>query len=433
MGAILTRRDFLKQMGLWCFVIGLAPLGLRGWAGGVGEALAATPPARRKRLVVIFLRGAVDGLNVVVPHGEPEYYDARPTIAIEARGQGGVLDLDGRFGLHPALSSILPLWQQRTLAFVHACGSPDPTRSHFDAQRFMECGTPGVITTADGWMNRLLGTLPGPHAPGQAVSLGPIEPKILRGPNTVANFPLGRNAGAPMPIDRPVIAAAFDELYNGDDPLSRAYRDGQAARQELLKDLQEEKKIADNGAPSPVGFAGETERLAKLLQQDPSIQLVFLDLGGWDTHINQGAEKGQLANHLKQLGDGLSSFVAALGPLYEDTLVLVMSEFGRTVHENGNGGTDHGHGNALWALGDGVRGGRIYGDWPGLATRNLYEGRDMAVTVDFRSVIAATLSSHMRLSAEQLRVIFPGLPASKLNAHDLSQLASRGPRPAAIG
>ncbi len=428
----LTRREFLKRMGLGLFWINLCSMGLLGWAAGLVEAAPELLPTRRKRLVVIFLRGAVDGLSVVVPHFESAYYDARPTIALEAGGSG-LLELDPRFGMHPGLVSLLPLWQQQTLAFVHACGSPDPSRSHFDAQRFMECGTPGVITTADGWMNRLLGVLPGPHTPTQAISLGPVEPQILRGPYSVANFPLGRQAGRAMPMDRPMVAGAFDALYNGDDPLSKAYREGQAARRMLLTDLQEEQKIADNGAPSPEGFAGNTDRLAKLLRQDDHIQLVFLDLGGWDTHVNQGAAQGQLANRLKQLGDGLASLTKGLGPLYDDTMILVMSEFGRTVRENGNGGTDHGHGNVLWVLGGGIQGGKIYGDWPGLTASRLYEGRDVAVTVDFRSVIAAALASHMQLTVEQLQGVFPGMPASKLGVHDLSKLAKRSPRLLTIG
>ena len=428
----LSRREFLRRLGWWTFTLSLMPLGLRGWAAGL-EELAPTGTGRRKRLIVVLLRGAVDGLSIVVPRFEPAYYDARPTIALDRNASGGLLDLDGRFGLHPSLGGIHPLWKDGKLAFVHACGSPDPSRSHFDAQRFMECGTPGVITTADGWMNRLLGVLPMPHGPTQAIGITRTQPQILRGALTTTNFPLGRQAEKALPIDRTLVAGAFDALYDGDDALSRAYQAGQQARRQLMEDLRAENRRADNGAPSPAGFATDTAQLAKLLAQDSNIQLVFLDLGGWDTHINQGSEKGQLANRLKQLGDGLANLAGGLGEAYADTLILVMSEFGRTVRENGNGGTDHGHGNVIWLLGGDIQGGKIYGDWPGLDETKLYEGRDLDVTADFRSVIGTLLAQHFRLSVEQLAAVFPGFPESKLFLRDLKKLALNSHRVLTVG
>ena len=408
----MQRRDFLQLVGAASATLTLLPFGRAGWA--------ATAPGAGggKRLVVVFLRGAVDGLNVVVPHGERAYYDARPTIAVP-RDAGGVVNLDGHFGLHPALRSLQPLWQQGSLAFVHACGSPDATRSHFDAQDYMESGTPGVKATSDGWMNRVLATLPGPHGPTEAISLGPTLPRILSGPMTVANLPLGRAAANPMPLDRPAVTAAFDKVYGGDDALSRAYRQGQEARKQLLGEMQSETQMADNGAPPPNGFPDDAARLARLIQQDGSIRLAFLALGGWDTHVNQGAGQGQLANHLQPLGEGLAGFAQALGPAWADTIVLVISEFGRTAHENGNGGTDHGHGNVMWLLGGAVRGGKVYGNCPGLATDALYQGRDLAVTTDFRMPIAAVLERHLRLSDQQLARVFPHMPATQ---HDLGML-----------
>ena len=356
---------------------------------------------------MIFLRGAVDGLNVVVPYRETAYYDARPTIAIPQPGKdGGALDLDGQFGLHPALASVLPLWQQGSLAFVHSAGSPDPTRSHFDAQDNMERGAPGVQTIHDGWMNRLLGSLAG-NNPLQAVNVGDLTPRILSGRMPVATLTLGRGAASPLPIDRPQVAAAFDRLYTKNDTLGQAYREGRVARKALLADLDTETKMANNGAPLASGFASDAQRLAHIMNKDPRVGLAFMALGGWDTHVNQGSSQGQLARNLEQLGKGLATLQTALGATYADTTILVMSEFGRTVHENGDRGTDHGHGNVMWVLGGNVQGGKVYGDWRGLSSDQLYQGRDLAVTTDFRDVIATVLERHLQLPPNKLSQILP--------------------------
>src|SRR5581483_1119302 len=363
----IGRREFVKIAAAASARVLL--LGTHGWV-----ARAATGDSSRKRLVVVFLRGAVDGLNVVVPYGDDAYYEARPTLAIPRRGDGAVVDLDGHFGLHPALAPLMPLWRDGTLAFIHACGSPDPTRSHFDAQDYMESGTPGIKSTPDGWMNRVLGVLPG-HSATSVLSLGPVVPRILSGRMPVANLPLGRGAARPIALDNPRIEQAFDRLYDGADPLSRAYQQGRLARARLIGELRQDMIAADNGAPSPEGFPQDAERLAGLIQHDPSIRLAFTALGGWDTHVNEGASRGQLANHLAQLGQGLALFANQLGPAWDDTVVLVISEFGRTMHENGNGGTDHGHGNVMWVMGGAVRGGKVYGNWPGLGRGELYQER----------------------------------------------------------
>jgi uncharacterized protein (DUF1501 family) len=407
-GAAMNRRDFLGLSA----GMSLLPFGPAAWA--------ATADGGPTRLIVIFLRGAVDGLNVVVPHAERTYYEVRPTIAIGGPGTDlGTLPLDGRFGLHPALAGLLPLWNDGKLAFVHAAGSPNATRSHFDAQLFIENGTPGDSTTRDGWMNRLLAVLPAPHGPTDAVSVGPTMPQILRGSLPVTNLPLGPGAARPMPLDRPEISRAFDRLYAGNDPLSEAYRQARAARTELLGDLASEMRQADNGAPPPSGFPMEAARLAHLIRRDRNIRLAFASLGGWDTHVNQGKGKGQLANRLQPLGDGLAALAKGLGKDWDDTVVVVISEFGRTVHENGNGGTDHGHGNVVWVLGGAVRGGHVYGDWPGLAKTQLYQGRDLAVTTDYRTLFAAILERHLGLADRQLAQIFPGLPPARSNLGEL--------------
>jgi uncharacterized protein (DUF1501 family) len=404
----MNRRDFLRLSA----GTSLVPFGATAWA--------ATAEGGPKRLIVIFLRGAVDGLNVVVPYAEETYHEVRPTIAIGRPGTDqGALPLNSGFGLHPALAGLLPLWNDRKLAFVHSAGSPDKTRSHFEAQLFIENGTPGDSTTRDGWMNRPLMALPGPRGPTDAVSVGPTMPQILRGRLPVANLPLGREAARSMPLDRPEISRAFDRLYAGSDPLSEAYRRGQAVRAEVIGDLAAEMRQADNSATPPNGFPLEAARLAHLIRRERGIRLAFASLGGWDTHVNQGGGRGQLANRLRPLGEGLVALSKGLGQDWDDTVVVVISEFGRTVRENGNGGTDHGHGNLVWVLGGSVRGGRVYGDWPGLAKAQLYQGRDLAVTTDYRSVFATILERHFGLADNQLAQIFPGLPPARSNLGEM--------------
>jgi uncharacterized protein (DUF1501 family) len=406
----IGRREFLRRAAMLS-ASGIVLLGPDAWA-----ARALGRDSSKKRIVVVFLRGAVDGLNVVVPHGEPNYYEWRPTIAIGQRGgEGGALYLDGFFGLHPALEPMMNYWNEGTLAFVHACGSPDPTRSHFDAQDYMESGTPGIKSTGGGWLNRVLAVMPGSHPATEALSLGPTVPRILSGRMAVANLPLGRAAARPLPLDRPIVEVSFDRMYEGSDPLSKAYKEGLAARSRLMSELSADMAAANNGAPSPKGFTDDAERLARLIRRDPTIRVAFVALGGWDTHVNQGGANGQFAGHLQPLADGLAHFAQALGPAYGDTVVMVISEFGRTVHQNGNGGTDHGHGNVMWLMGGPVRGRKIYGRWPGLATSELYQERDLAVTTDFREPIAAVLQSHMQLSASQIDKVFPRRPRQSSN------------------
>lgn len=393
----MNRRRFLRAASIPALT--LLPLGRSGWAARLTERDGG------ERLVVVFLRGAVDGLNIVIPRVESTYYDGRPNIAVPERD---MLALDDRFGLHPALAPLLPLWKDQRLAFVHACGSPDRTRSHFDAQDYMESGTPGKKSTADGWMNRLLAQLPGRHSSTEAVSFGPTLPRILEGKLAVANIPVGKQAGRPMAIDRPAIADAFDRMYRGNDALSVAYREGKKAHERLMTMLEQDMTQSSGNAPSALGFGGIAAQAGRVLARDPNMRLAFLAVGGWDTHINQGAAEGQLANHLRPLGEGLAALAGTLGPRLDNTAIVVLSEFGRTARENGNGGTDHGHGNVVWVLGGTVRGGKVYGRWPGLAPENLYEGRDVAVTTDFRDVIGALLAQHMNLSTAQRAAVFPG-------------------------
>lgn len=403
----MRRRDFLRSTAA-AGGLALLPFGSRGWA-------VKNPGAGKERLVVVFLRGAIDGLSVVVPYADQNYYAMRPTIAIPRPGQAnGALDLDGRFGLHPALQPLMPLWKEHSLAFVHASGSPDESRSHFEAQAYMESGTPGVKTTPDGWMNRVLAALPGQHAPTEALNFGRTMPKILAGRMPVASVPTHdgghghrRERDVDSPADDAAANAIFDRMYSGADAISVAYREGRQAQTQIMSDLARDMTEAAAGAPTPAGFADDAAKLCQLMRQDPTIQLAFFGLSGWDTHVRQGGAEGQLANHLKGLGAGLVQLRSGLGEAYGRTVILVISEFGRTARENGNGGTDHGHGNAMWVMGGPVNGGKIYGDWPGLEEDELHEGRDLAVTTDFRSVIGSILKDHMGFAAPQTGSIFP--------------------------
>jgi uncharacterized protein (DUF1501 family) len=400
----MNRRHFLQQTG-FAAASTLVAVGTHGWlARSFAQGSTSTQHSNPKRLIVIFLRGAVDGLNVVVPYRDTAYYQNRPRIAIPQPGkEGGALDLDGQFGLHPALAVLMPLWQQKSLAFVHASGSLNPTRSHFEAQDNMEAGAPGAH---DGWMNRLLATMTGQN-PVQAVNVGSTTPRILSGRASVATLALGRGAAKAIALDRPQVATAFDTLYSSNDALSKAYKEGRFARKALLADLDAETKMANNGAPLPNGFASDARRLAQVMVKDRRVKLGFMALGGWDTHVNQGASQGQLARNLEQLGKGLGALQITLGSAYQDTTILVMSEFGRTAHENGDGGTDHGHGNIMGVMGGRIHGGKVYGDWRGLSSDQLHENRDLAITTDFRDVIATVLERHLMLSDAKLNQVLP--------------------------
>lgn len=405
----MKRRDFLHVMMLTSGI--MSPIGRHAWA-----AAAAAGARMERKLVVVMLRGAADGLNIVAPYADSNYARLRPTIALARPGQSdGALDLDGYFGLHPALTDLQPLWQQKRLAFVHASGSPDSSRSHFDAQDYMESGTPGNKGTQDGWMNRLLTVMPGPSSPTRAISIGPVMPRILSGRAAATNLAAGAAGAKPNILDRPQVGGAFDQLYEGNAKYGRVYQDAKDAHREVMAaSLDSEMQMANAGAPLPNGFPNDAARLANLMRNDPKIQIVFIALGGWDTHANQGAGTGQLANRLAPLGQGLATLAKHLGPMFDDTTIVVMSEFGRTARENGNGGTDHGHGNAMWLLGGGVAGGKVYGDWRGVSDDQLHEGRDVPVTTDFRLVLTQMAERHLRVPDHQLGRLFPVMPQRSL-------------------
>jgi len=394
---------------------------------GLPLGLVQAQDAKPRKLVVVMLRGAVDGLSVVAPYGERAYAADRPGIAIPAPGaDGGMLKLDSLFGLHPSLSPLKKHWDAGSLAFVHASGSPDPTRSHFDAQDYLESGTPGRKSTPDGWMNRLLGALPGEPAPTRAISQGSTPPRIFAGPAPVASLGLGPKAMDRRAIDNPTLQAGLAKLYANDPTLNATLHDTTEGRGEMARSMaaveREEKATdpsADAGAQSARSFAADARRLGQLIRKDPHTQLAFTSVGGWDTHVNQGSAQGQLANRLASLGDGLDALAAGLGDALKDTVIVVMSEFGRTVRQNGTGGTDHGRGNVMWILGGSVAGGQVLGEWPGLDTAALADGRDLAVRTDFRQVLVPVLQRHLGLNDAGLARVLPQAPPSWAQAGKL--------------
>ena len=400
-----TRRLFLRNSALAMAGFGTAPLWLT-------RALYAAdaPSPRKKILVAIFQRGAADGLNVVVPHGEKAYYGLRPTIAIPRPGsdkQNSAVDLDGFFGLHPALAPLKPLFDQQHLAIVDAAGSPDPTRSHFDAQDYMESGTPGLKATDSGWMNRALPQAQGKVSPVRAVSLGAVLPRAMRGRQpaiavqSIGSFQV-RNAAA---------ARQFEEMYAAaKDPVLQAAGRETFEAVSMLQSIQKQPYTPAAGADYPAStFGASLKQIAQLIKSDVGMEMAFADIGGWDHHVNEvgaQASEGQLANLLRQYGQALSAFWQDMGDRMQDVVLVTMSEFGRTAHENGNRGTDHGHANCMFVMGGGVKGGKVYGQWPGLEKEQLYEGRDLALTTDFRDVLGELVSHHMGNTS--LQGVFPG-------------------------
>jgi uncharacterized protein (DUF1501 family) len=381
----------------------------------LGRAAAAVN-ARRKLLVAIFQRGAVDGLNMIVPYGEADYYRLRPTIAIP---RASTLDLDGFFGLHPSMAPLKPLWDNHSLAIVHACGSPDNTRSHFDAQDYMESATPGVKATRDGWLNRYLQvSSEDRHVPQRAGVAPPANP--LRGVALARTMPRSLEGPAPSlaigSVDEFGVrgaAAAFQDQYAhaSDSLLSAAGGDAFAAMRTLREAAGLPYRPAAGVEYPPTPFGRALAEIARLAKADVGLEVAFTELDNWDHHVNEGSVTGQIATRLDEFSRGLAALAADLGDRLADTVIVTMSEFGRAVAENGNGGTDHGHGNAMMVIGGSVRGG-VHGAWPGLADAHRFEGRDLAVTTDFRGVFSEIVAAHMGVARESLSRIFPGYSAA---------------------
>ncbi|HJX11494.1 MAG TPA: DUF1501 domain-containing protein [Candidatus Binatia bacterium] len=393
-----ARRSFLKSAGLGFLALGLPPAFLVRAAG-------AEQAARGKVLVVVFQRGGMDGLNVVVPFKDRAYYKLRPNIAIAEPGSGAerAIDLDGFYGLHPALAPLKSIFEKGHLAIVHAAGSPDNTRSHFDAQDYMELGTPGIKNTPDGWLNRHLRETARTDSPFRGVALTAQTPRTLAGNAPVLTL----SSIEEFRLRNENLGRTLQKLYGGAsaDPL---FRSGAAGLFEAMATLRSvESKIPASAANYPVGrFGAALKQIARLTKANVGVEIAFAEIAGWDTHVNEGGATGQLANRLKELGESLAAFYQDLGDRMDNVVLVTMSEFGRTASENGNRGTDHGHANVMFAVGGRVRGGKVYGRWPGLAPEVLYEGRDLDLTTDFRTVCGEVLSRH--LGQNDLGKVFPG-------------------------
>jgi len=397
----MKRREFLSAMTI-------AALG-----AATPLAFAQGTQATSKRLIVLFLRGGLDGLSAVVPVEDRWYYQARPSIALPPPGQeGGTIPLAPGFGLHPALEPLMEYWRAGSLALIPSCGLPKPLRSHPEAQKSMESAQPAELHVRDGWLARLLPLL-GKEA--KALTLAPNPPLIGQGKPGVENV---RPTGYPPSvwrIERPSVFGAFDQIYAGNDPMSRAYRQSQIVMRNKLTEMDREISVSASGAPSVHALPTLGGQIVSFLEKNPSTKLVYAALGGLDAHFEQGSGKGKLAEAFVSLGKGLAGLAKALGPGLTDTAVLVMSEFGRSLRENEFAGTDNGHGTLFMLLGANAAGGALHGPWPGLAPDKLSDGLDLAVTVDFRDVIAQVVQSHFGLGKEALAQVLPAyMPASPL-------------------
>ena len=426
----MQRRVFMKNGALALVTMGLNPTLLRRtiFAQELTTGAASLGNARGKVLICLFQRGAADALNVVPPHGEQAYYQLRPSIAVPRPSlatPGGAIDLDGFFGLHPSLAPLKSMWSDGILAPVHAVGSPSNTRSHFDAQDYMESGTPDAKGTRDGWLNRYLATKgtcedcsnggigngSGRPALFRAVSMTQQTPRILMGPaatvamNSIEEFAIRSNSPAAANVEALYAAGGSDVVHAAGGEMLDAMKILRAANP-----LQYQPR---NGAEYPRSPFGQRLReIAQLVKADVGVEIAFADVGGWDTHVNQGGATGQLASRLDDFAKAIRALVTDLGDRMSDVVILTMSEFGRTARQNGSGGTDHGHAGCLFVIGGSVKGGKVHGKWPGLEPEQLNEGRDLALTTDFRSVFGEVVRKHLGASA--LDRVFPGFAPAEI-------------------
>jgi uncharacterized protein (DUF1501 family) len=368
-----------------------------------GRAWSA--PQASTRLLVVFLRGAYDAANVVIPTSSDFYYEARPSIRIpkpDPANPGTAQPLDSDYGLHPALrETIYPLWQKKQVAFVPFAGvSDDASRSHFETQDTIELGQPvaGSRNYRSGFLSRLYGELTGRTQP---IAFTDNVPLSFRGDRAVPNISIARAGSGGIDERR---AQLIQEMYQG-HALAGSVNEGFAMRQQVSQAMSSEMMAANRGAISAKGFELSARRIGRLMQS--SYNLAFVDIGGWDTHVNQGATDGQLANRLKELGAGLAGFADEIGPAWNDTVVLVISEFGRTFRENGDRGTDHGHGSVYWVMGGAIKGGRIVGEQVKLSPATLNDNRDYPVLTDYRALMGGVFQRLYGLDQTRLQAVFP--------------------------
>ena len=416
----MDRRYFLKTSG-----IGLASFGFMAAAPDFLHQFAGAQAiqngyGKKKVLLTIFQRGAVDGLNMIVPHGDGAYYDLRRNIAVPQPGKNnGAIDLDGHFGLHPSMKPLETFWKEKKFAVIDSVGSPDNTRSHFDAQDYMESGTPGIKSTRDGWLNRVLQTETAKGAsPFRAVAMTRSLPRAFYGKAPAVAMTNLSDFAIKAGLYTADLKGGFEGVYqqNSKDTLGEMGKETFEAVN-FLKLANPAKYTPENGAVYPNSeFGRSMMQIAQLIKAGVGLEVAFADTGNdirWDTHTNQGGAQGQLANYLRTFSQAIAAFATDLGGRMDDVVVLTMSEFGRTARQNGSGGTDHGHGNAMLVLGNSVNGGKIYGDWKGLKSDQLNEGRDLAVTTDFRDVFAEAVCKH--LGSKDLNSLFPKYSVSKSN------------------
>jgi uncharacterized protein (DUF1501 family) len=407
----MQRRYFVKSGAIALATMGLSPSFLRRMTFGMELPGAA----KGKVLICLFQRGAADALNVVVPFGERAYYQLRPAIAIPAPNSAvrSAIDLDGFFGLHPSLAPLKPLWDKGMLAPIHAVGSTSSTRSHFDAQDYMESGTPDVKGTTDGWLNRYLaasGTCEQCKvSPFRAVAMAPQTPRILQGNapavamSSLEQFAVRTGGDAAARLEALYRTGSADIVQGAGNEMFEAVK--------MLRSANPERYQPENGAEYPRGqFGSRLRQIAQLIKSDVGLEIAFADIGGWDTHVNQGNVNGQLANRLDEFALAIAALTTDLGDRMENVVIMTMSEFGRMARQNGNGGTDHGHAGSMFVIGGSVKGGKVLGKWPGLAPEQLFEGRDLALTTDFRAVFAEVANGH--LGATKSEVLFPGFSAA---------------------
>jgi len=402
-----TRRIFLRDSAIVLAGIGAVP----SWLARAAALADAGGGGKRKILVAIFMRGAADGLNIVVPFSEKRYRDLRPTLGIapparQDRGSlgpynGNAIDLDGRFALHGAMQPLKPLWDKGQLAIVEATGSPDSSRSHFDAQDFMESGTSGQ-TLGDGWLNRALPPSGARTSPLRAVAMGNQVAHTLRGDQEAIAIGDARQFN----MGDADAASILENMYatSADAQWGRTGKNAFEVMK-FMQSLDRDPYTPQGGAQYPQGgeLGRSLQQLARLIKAGAGVEAAFAEIGGWDHH---GNENPQLFGLLRQFSSALAAFSQDMGDRMEDFVIVTMSEFGRTVEENGNAGTDHGHGSLMLVLGGRVRGGKVYGQWPGLEKEQLFEGRDLAVTTDYRAVLGELVRRQM--GQQDLGPVFPG-------------------------